>query len=141
MYWIPLVLISVVGYGLYNFFNKLAVDYISVATGVAVFHLTSGMLALGFAVALPYFGYEKVFITKTGFIYSSLAGISLFFGAAGLFWIYKSGMALSVGLTTVLIGTVIFTTILAFIFLKESITLNQAIGLVLGTLSIYFFSR
>ena len=47
--------------------------------------------------------------------YCLLAGVTLFFGASGLFLTYRNGAPLSIGLPIVLLGTIVFGLFLSFL--------------------------
>lgn len=120
--WFYLSSITLILWGLWGFFAKLASHHIS----PQAVYLWGSAGALIITILSLVLGFRFEFHTL-GLIYALLAGLT---GGAGVIFFYyalKNGKVSLVVTMTALYP--IFTILLSYIFLKEEITLRQAIGI------------
>lgn len=132
--WLYYSILSLLFWGLWGFFSKLATNYISPVSvlfygvlGAAVSGIT-GLLVMGFRPEGQPLGI-------------SYALISSIVGTAGAFFYYfaLSRYKASVVITLTALYPMV-TIVLSFIILKEGITLKQGIGILFALLAVVFFS-
>ncbi len=140
MNWIFISLITALGFGLADTFTKIASDKISAVSGVVFLHLTSGMIALCVFLALPLLGFEKQNITQSGALYTILAGVFTFIAVSSFFLMFSKGAPLGLGVTVTFITSITITLLISVIFLKETLSLQQGLGVCTALLSIYLLA-
>ena len=137
MNWIFFSLLTAVGFGMSDVFTKVASDKISAFSGVVFLHLTSGVIALCLMFALPFFGFEKQQVTSSGIFYSIVAGVFLFIGGSSYFFMFDKGAPLGIGVLVTTLGVISITLIASTLFLKEPLSMQQIVGILLGLVSVY----
>lgn len=129
-----LAVVSLVMWGLWGFFPKLATDNIG-PKSVLIFQNTATILVTIFVLASVNFKPE---INSKGIFFSVISGLAGTVG--GLFFLY----AISKGRASVIVTMTalypIVTIILAFLILKEPISLKQGIGMMFALIAMVLFS-
>ncbi|PIN69387.1 hypothetical protein COV93_05730 [Candidatus Woesearchaeota archaeon CG11_big_fil_rev_8_21_14_0_20_43_8] len=132
--WFIYSFIALLLWGLWGFFPKLAIRYISPRSAFVYECLGSVIVGI-FALVLVGFRPE---VKMNGMIFAILTGIAGTFGA--LFFLY----AMARGKTSVVVTTSalypIVTILLAFIILKEPVTFKEGIGILFALMAIVMFS-
>ncbi|MBW6515065.1 MAG: EamA family transporter [Candidatus Cloacimonetes bacterium] len=132
--WLIYALITMFFYGLWAFFPKLATLYLP--TKEILIYQIIGILAVGFIALLS--SKQRLQFNSLGLLFAILGGAA---GLIGTLFFLKS---LAIGKTYVVVTLTalypIITIILAFIFLRESLTLKNAIGVVFAFIAMYLFA-
>ncbi len=121
-------------WGLWSFIPKIAITYITPKVALLFEVLGASVVAI------------FVFIT-TGFrldfdlIGATLSFLTGIFGTLGVLLFFKAISKGPVSLITVISSLYpIITVILAFLFLKESISLRQVLGIIFGIFAVYLIT-
>lgn len=132
--WFIFAIIALIMWGLWGFFPKLATNYIN-PKSVLIFQAIGSIFVT--APILISVNFRPEMHIK-GIAFAVLAGIAGAIG--GLFFLYSisKGEASIVVPTTALYP--IITIILAFLILKEPITLKQGIGIIFALIAMILFS-
>lgn len=132
--WLPSALASLILFGLWGFFTKLAVNYIDSKS--ALVYQTLGVVIIG-VITLSMMNFKPAVANK-GFSFAVLTGLA--YGAGCLFYF----MAASKGkITTVVTLTSLYpiiTILLSYLFLKEDVNFRQCIGILLAFVAIVLMS-
>lgn len=134
--WFLYALLSLLSYGLWGFFSKLATNYISPSTALAYDILGALLVVLASSALAKDFQWQG---DGRGIVYAILTGVV---GAVASFFYL---LALTKGLSSVVLPlTSLYPTItvlLAFCILKEPITIRQCIGILLAAFAIVLCSE
>lgn len=132
--WLVLALGSLILWGLWGFFQKLATNHIN-PRNVYVFAVLGPLIVAFFVLLSLDF---RVEMHGKGIIYAFLAGLVGSIG--GLLFVHSvsKGKASIVITLTALYPVV--TILLSFIILKEQLTMKQAIGIILALISMVLLS-
>ena len=132
--WFIWTVLAMITFGFWGFFPKLAVNYISPQS--ALIYQVLGALVVGFA-ALVSAGFKPE-IQPMGMLYAFLTGIT---GLLGTLFYYA---AASRGQLTIVVSLTalypLITILLAFVFLHETISLKQTVGLFFALTAIVLLS-
>lgn len=122
--WVIFAILAMIVWGFWGFFPKLATNYIS-PRSVLVYEVIGAIIV---GVAVLFLINFKPEVNAKGITFAILTGIAGTLGA--LFFIF----AVSRGETSVVVTTTalypLITIILAFLILKEPITIKQGIGMI-----------
>ena len=133
--WLIYALISLVLYGFWGFFPKLAVRDVDPMS--ALLYEIIGACFIGLIVLIS-IGTDLQF-TRAGFWFAFLTGVSGMVGTLFFFKAAKYGpISVVVSLTALY---PLIAIILAVIFLKEPITLRQFFGMGLALIAIFLMNR
>lgn len=130
MHWIIVALLTSLSYGLYNFFIKLSSGNIHQILGAVILQVVAtvgGVLAL---LTIKSRGIEMP-ISPMGIRYAVLAGV--FVGLAEIlsFYFFSLNISASRGIPIIIGGSVAFGTILGVLFLDESLSVFDWLGIAL----------
>lgn len=124
--WFIAAIITLILWGFWGFFVKLATQYID-RYNVLVFSFIGSLLSIVIVLFLPGF---KPQVNFKGITFATITGLS---GGLGLLSFY---FALSKGKTSVVVTMTalypLLTILLCSLILKESLTLRQGIGIILA---------
>ncbi len=132
--WLIYALLSLFLYGLWGLFSKLATNYID-AKSVLVYDVCGAVVVCLILLGTNSFQWQG---DIRGIIYAILVGIAG--TTATLFFLIAISQT---SVSTVLIITSLYpavTVVLAFLILKEPITLRQGIGIFFAILALIFFA-
>lgn len=132
--WFLFALIALLMYGLWGFFPKVAIKYIS-PKSILIYEVVGGLI-IGLIV-LFYIGFKPEIHTK-GITFAILTGIAGAIGTLFFFFALLRGK-LSVVVTMTALYPVV-TILLAFIILQEPVTLKQGIGIIFALVAIVLLS-
>lgn len=132
--WLIFSLLALLLWGLWGFFPKLASNYIS-SKSFLIYDII-GTVAIG-VIVLFVTGF-KLETHNLGITYGILAGIAGTLGLLFFLFAISKGKVSIIAPLTALYPVV--TILLAFLILKEPITLKQGIGIVLALVSILLLS-
>ena len=134
MTWFTSALISMILYGVWGFLSKLAASSMN-SVSVLLFQMLGGMVITVLVVGFSGFNIEYEWRgSGVGFLVGVVGMLATLFFIHAL----SQGSASIVSIVTALYP--LLTIGLAFLFLKESLSLCQGIGAVLGLISIALFT-
>jgi len=132
--WLIFSLITLILYGLWGFFPKVATQYLEPKQ--IIFYEFIGIASV---VAVLFFSqHGKLTYHPKGFLFSLLTGISGLVGTLFFLYALKSGKASVVILMTSLYPIISIT--LAYLFLKEPMTTKQIIGAGFAIIAMVLFA-
>lgn len=132
--WFIFALLALIMWGLWAFFPKLAIQYLTPKS--AIIWEVLGSLLVGIIVLL--FIKFQPEVQAKGIVFALLTGITATLGTLFFLYAVTHGKASIVVTTTALYPLI--TIALAFFILKETITLYQGIGMVLALLAMILFT-
>ncbi len=133
--WLIFAVLSLLLYGLWGFFPKLATDQGIEPKSILVYEAI-GTIAVAFIV-LSVVGFKPEFSGK-GFSFALLAGIAGAIGSLFFLLALSRGKASVVVTMTALYPLIVI--ILSFFILKEPLTLKQGIGIVFALIAMVLLS-
>ncbi len=132
--WMLYALIAMVLYGLWAFFPKLAALHLP--TREVLIYQIIGIFTVGLIVLIS--SRQKLQINSPGLLFSVLGGAA---GLAGTLFFLKS---LALGKTSVVVTMTalypLITILLAFIVLRETLSVKNAVGIVFALTAMYLFA-
>lgn len=132
--WLTTAFIAFALFGLWGFFPKLAVTYISPAS--AIVYEVAGAIVVGL-LALKLVGFRPE-VQPKGILYAVLTGITGMLGTLFFFYSVKTGKVSVVASLTALYPLI--TIVLAYFFLREPISPRQIVAMFLALVSLYLFA-
>lgn len=132
--WLTTAFIAFLLFGLWGFFPKLAVNYISPAS--AIVYEVAGTIAVGL-LALKLIGFRPEVHPK-GILYAVLTGVTGMLGTLFFFYSVKNGKVSVVASLTALYPLI--TILLAALFLREPISPRQVVAMFLALVALYLFA-
>ncbi len=132
--WLPATFLSLLSFGLWGLFTKLTVVHIDSRS--ALIYQTIGVVLIGI-ITLSMMSFKPATDSK-GFIYAILTGTAYGIGCLFYFVAASKGKIVTVVTLTALYPLV--TIILAYLLLKEAVTLKQWMGIILAMASILLMS-
>lgn len=142
MNWLVLASLTALGFGIYNFFLKIAADKINPILATAVLTLASAVFAGLAILTLRTIGFlPDIHWTKDGLKFAILAGLSAGIADILFFFLFSKGFPLNIGLPFVFTLTVVIAVLLSTIFLHESLTPIRLIGITIALIGVFILSR
>ncbi|HYF04738.1 MAG TPA: EamA family transporter [Patescibacteria group bacterium] len=140
MNWIVTALLTAFFFGAYNFFIKVASGHIHQILGAVILQLVATLTG---ALVLLYLRYTNVPLkfSEQGFIYAVLAGVFVGLAEITSFIVFSKGVSISTGIPIIIGVSVIFASLLGFLFLKEPIHLQGILGIILIIAGIVLLTR
>lgn len=132
--WLPATFISLLSFGLWGLFTKLTVLHIDSKS--ALVYQTLGVLIIGF-ITLTMLNFKPATDSK-GLFFAILTGAAYGIGCLFYFIAASKGKIITVVTLTALYPIV--TILLAYLLLKESISVKQWLGVVLAMVAIVLMS-
>lgn len=132
--WFPASLLALFSFGLWGFFTKLSVTHIDSRS--ALIYQTLGVMVIGFCM-LNIMNFKPATDMK-GLGYALLTGLTYAIGC----WFYLIAASKGKIITVVTLTALypLITILLAFLLLKENISLKQGAGIMLAFFSIFLMS-
>jgi transporter family protein len=137
---IVIALLAALCLALYNFFIKLAADHVSPAVGAVVLQLVAAVLGAAWLLKMKLQG-QPLVLTGQGLALAALAGLGVGLAEILTFVVFQRGVNASVGTPLIVGGSVLLTTVLGVVVLREALTLPQAGGLLLIVAGIALLAR
>jgi bacterial/archaeal transporter family protein len=132
--WLTPAIFSLLSFGLWGFFTKLAVVHIDSKS--ALIYQTLGVLIIGiFAFFSMNFKLEA---DAKGISYAVLTGIT--YGLGCLFYFVAASRGKIITVVTLTALYPLITILLAYLLLKEGVTLKQVIGIILALGAIFLMA-
>ena len=132
--WLPAALLSLLSFGLWGLFTKLAVNHIDSKS--ALIYQTIGVILIG-VITLSTVNFKPATDTK-GLSYAVLTGVAYGIGCLFYFMAASKGKIITIVTLTALYPLV--TILLAFLLLKEGVNLKQCAGILLAFIAIVLMS-
>ena len=137
MSWLNLAFLTLLFYGVFDLFVKLASGKIHDGLGGFVINLVATMVLALFLLYSSING-EKINYFKTdGLIYAIIAGILVGFASIFFIKMFSAGADLSLGTPLVRVGTMLVSALIGVIFLKEGFNPKFLMGFLLSMSGIY----
>lgn len=130
--WLTPALLALFNFGLWGLFTKLAV--ISIDSKSALLYQTIGVVIISLVVLTTF----KPAVEIKGITYSVLTGIA--YGLGCLFYFIAASKGKIVNVVTLTALYPLITILFALLFLKETIHLKQALGILLALVAIVLMS-
>lgn len=111
--------LAAVMFGLYNLFIKLSADHIQAVLGAVILQFVAAFLGLGLLVYFKYVDNLTLHVSPRGVILAVLAGVAIGVVEILTFIIYGRGVAVAVGNPLIVGGSLIVTTGVGWLFLRE----------------------
>ncbi len=128
-----LVAVAALMFGLYNVFIKLSSAHIEALLGAVVLQFVAAFFGLAL---LLYVRSNATVIHSTGkgLLLATLAGLAIGLVEILTFYIFARGMPVAVGNPLIIGGSLLVTTSVGYVLLREQLSLTQllAIGLIAG---------
>ncbi len=129
----PLLLLALaaVMFGLYNVFIKMSASHIQAILGAVVLQFVAAFVGLGLMFYLKVSQSVSMHATPKGVALAISAGIAIGLVEILTFIIYGKGVPVAVGNPLIIGGSLVVTTGVGILFLRESISLIQLVGILL----------
>ncbi len=114
-----LLAIAAVMFGLYNVFIKLSADHIQAVLGAVILQFVAAFLGLGLLLYFKYTDNIVLNVTPRGIGLAVLAGLAIGIVEILTFVIYARGVDVAVGNPLIVGGSLIVTTGIGWLFLRE----------------------
>ncbi|HEY0969646.1 MAG TPA: EamA family transporter [Gemmatimonadales bacterium] len=137
-----LVALAALMFGLYNVFIKLSADHIQAVLGAVVLQFVAAFLGLGMLAYLRLATTTPLTVSSRGLLLSALAGVAIGLVEIVSFVIYGRGMPVAVGNPLIVGGSLLVTTGVGYVLLREHLNPVQlaAVGLVFAGISLLAWS-
>lgn len=132
--WLPAALLSLFSFGVWGLFTKLAINYIDSKS--ALVYQTIGVLIIGL-ITVGLLGFKPATDIK-GLSYALITGLAYGIGCLFYFVAADHGKIITVVTLTALYPLI--TIVLSFLILRETISLQQCIGIGLAILAIFLLN-
>ena len=119
-------------FGLYNVFIKLSADHIQAVLGAVVLQFVAAFIGLGWLLYLQVAQAGTLQYTPRGLTLAALAGVAIGLVEILTFFVYGRGLPVAVGNPLIIGGSLVVTTGVGVLLLREALSPLQltAIGLV-----------
>jgi transporter family protein len=134
IHWFLAALLSLLSFGLWGFFTKLAVIHIDSKS--ALIYQTIGVVLIGM-ITLGSMNFKPATDTK-GLSYAILTGAAYGIGCLFYFVAASKGKIITVVTLTALYPVI--TILLAYFLLQETVNLKQILGIMLALVAIFLMS-
>lgn len=128
---IGLLALAAIMFGLYNVFIKLSADYIQAILGAVVLQFVAAFLGLGLLLYMKQAAGLQITATPRGVTLAVLAGVAIGLVEILTFIIYGRGVPVAVGNPLIIGGSLVVTTGIGILLLRETITPLQLIAIVM----------
>lgn len=138
----PLVLLATAAlmFGLYNVFIKLSADHIQAVLGAVVLQFVAAFLGLGLLIYLKGSGSLSLYATPRGVGLAVAAGVAIGLVEILTFMIYGRGVPVAVGNPLIIGGSLVVTTGIGILLLREAVSPVQVLSIALVAVGILLLS-
>lgn len=126
-YW--LLAIAAVMFGLYNVFIKLSADHINAVLGAVVLQFVAAFVGLGLLLYLQSGAGGTLQVSGRGLALATFAGVAIGLVEILTFVIYGRGIPVAVGNPLIIGGSLLVTTGIGVLLLRELISPSQLLGI------------
>ena len=120
--------LAAVMFGLYNVFIKLSADHIQAVFGAVILQFVAAFLGLGLLIYLKYADTLTLHLSPRGVTLAVLAGAAIGVVEILTFIIYGRGVDVAVGNPLIVGGSLIVTTGIGWLFLREVLNPWQVVA-------------
>lgn len=135
-----MIIIAAAMFGLYNVFVKMSSDHIQPVLGAVVLQFVAAFLGLGLLLYLHMKGTGPFKVTTRGLGLAVLAGVSIGIVEVLTFFIYGLGVPVAVGNPLIIGGSLVVTTTVGIVALREATDPFQIAGIVLIGVGVAFLA-
>lgn len=128
-YW--LLVLAATMFGLYNVFIKMSADHIQAVLGAVVLQFVAAFIGLGLLLYMQRSGSEPLHVSMRGVSLAVLAGVAIGVVEILTFIIYGHGIPVAVGNPLIIGGSLLVTTSIGIIALRETISPLQLTAIIL----------
>lgn len=132
--WLPAALISLLSFGLWGFFTKIALHYVDAKS--ALVYQTAGVVIIGFIIL--YMQELRPVIAWKGISYGLLTGIA--YGVGCLFYLIAADKGKLITVVTLTALYPLVTILLSWLWLQETISSRQMLGIAFSIIAIWLMS-
>jgi uncharacterized membrane protein len=133
-WWILFLVLTILGWGIYNLFFKALGSSINYFLVLLIIGITQILIALPFVISSYATG--NMTASTKGYIFAIIMGILVSIGTIAFFYTFKSGANASIAIPIYTIGALLLGVLGGILIFKEAFTLKMAIGILLGIASI-----
>lgn len=126
-----LLAMAAVMFGLYNVFIKLSADSIQAVLGAVVLQFVAAFVGLGLLLYMKYASDLQITATSRGVMLAILAGVAIGLVEILTFVIYGRGVPVAVGNPLIIGGSLVVTTGIGVLLLRESVNPVQFVAILL----------
>lgn len=126
-----LLALAALMFGLYNVFIKLSADHIQAVLGAVVLQFVAAFVGLALLIYMKSAGALQISATPRGVWLAVLAGIAIGLVEILTFIIYGRGVAVAVGNPLIISGSLVVTTGIGVVFLREVLSPLQVFAVLL----------
>lgn len=131
-----LLILAALMFGLYNIFIKLSADHIQAVLGAVVLQFVAAFLGLALLLSMKAGGSIVIHATPRGITLAVLAGLAIGLVEILTFIIYARGVDVAVGNPLIIGGSLLVTTGVGALLLREVLSPVQLIAIALITLGV-----
>ncbi len=137
-----LVAVAALMFGLYNVFIKLSADHIQAVLGAVVLQFVAAFIGLGMLAYLRLGTTVPLTLSGRGLLLSALAGVAIGLVEIASFVVYARGVAVAVGNPLIVGGSLVVTTGVGYLLLREQLDVVQlgAVGLIAAGVALLAWS-
>lgn len=128
-----LIAVTALFFGLYNVFIKLSSEHINPILGAVVLQFVAAFLGLGLLVITRARAAAPLVVTGRGITLAVLAGLAIGLVEILTFNIFGRGVPVAVGNPLIVGGSLLVTSLVGILLLREVISPAQVVALVLIT--------
>jgi len=135
-----LIAVAALMFGLYNVFIKLSADHIHAVLGAVVLQFVAAFMGLAWLLWLQASQAGELQYSSRGLTLAALAGIAIGLVEILTFFVYGRGLPVAVGNPLIIGGSLLVTTGVGVLLLREALSPLQLLGVGLIGLGIALFA-
>lgn len=128
-----LIAVAAIFFGLYNVFIKLSSEHINAVLGAVVLQFVAAFLGLGLLLVLRVRDATPLLVSGRGVMLAVAAGVAIGLVEILTFSIFSRGVPVAVGNPLIVGGSLLVTSLVGVLLLREVLTPAQILALVLIT--------
>lgn len=128
-----LIAVAAIFFGLYNVFIKLSSEHINPILGAVVLQFVAAFLGLGLLLITRARGATQLVVTGRGITLAVLAGLAIGLVEILTFNIFGRGVPVAIGNPLIVGGSLLVTSLVGILLLREVVGPAQVVALVLIT--------
>lgn len=125
-----LVAVAALMFGLYNVFIKLSANHIEAVLGAVVLQFVAAFFGLALLLYMKSSG-TVIYSSGKGLLLATLAGLAIGLVEVLTFYIFARGVPVAVGNPLIVGGSLLVTTGVGYVLLREHLSLTQLLAIAL----------
>ncbi|KFI22495.1 EamA family transporter [Nitrosococcus oceani] len=125
-----LVAVAALMFGLYNVFIKLSANHIEAVLGAVVLQFVAAFFGLALLLYMKSSG-TVIYSSGKGLLLATLAGLAIGLVEVLTFYIFARGVPVAVGNPLIVGGSLLVTTGVGYVLLREHLSLMQLLAIAL----------